>query len=301
MTNDNKCEVTQHPAYNIDKSVYSPTKPQRIRVGSESMHDVESGDRSEETFRVLYKIHPTAALFAIKSLFGVEADSRPNIQAVHLGFDPVGKVIRDLYVENNEILRVRLSDSGSGKQISETRLYPDFDKSDRLKGTVSPDGKHVAIVNQQKLTILESKFGEVLREWDVVPHVEAIIFDHSGEYVAIAAGKRSRHWAYEIHFDKLQVYRVATGEAVWSESRKGIQGFGFQPQTNQLYVLTSGDENQLRFFDRDTWQETWRHATSHAPAYGMAMSSTGQEIAIGLRDSRLEFWKLSDVKKANSP
>jgi hypothetical protein len=63
-----------------------------------------------------------------------------------------------------------------------------------------------------------------------------------------------------------------------------------------LYVLTSGQENALRFFDRDTWQETWRHATSHAPAYGMAMSSTGHEIAIGLRDSRVEFWKLSEIQ-----
>ena len=301
LTNDDEFKVIQHHAYNIDNSVYSPTTPQRIRIGSNSWHDIESGNWSEETFRVHYKVSPAAALFAMKSLFGVQSDSRPNIQAVHLGFDPEGQVIRDVYVENNETLRLRLSDSGSGKQISETRLYPEFDKSDHLKGTVSQDGKHVAIVTQKKLTILESKFGEVLREWDVVPQVETVLFDPLGEYVAIAAGKRSRHWVYEIHFDKILVYRVATGETVWSESRKGIKGFGFQPGTDRLYVLTSGDENQLRFFDRDTWQETWRHSTPHAPAYGMAMSSTGHEIAIGLRDSRVEFWKLNDIKKANSP
>ncbi|MBL8891588.1 MAG: hypothetical protein JNL67_16530 [Planctomycetaceae bacterium] len=296
LRNDNEAKLTQRPAYNIDNSVYSPTKPQRIRLGSEYWHDVESGDWSDDNFKVLYKIKPTGALSTMKALLGVQDESQPNIKSVHLGFDPSGQVIRDLYIENDEILRLRFSHSKSGKQISETRLHHEFDKSDRLVGTVSPDGKSVAVVNQEKLTILETKFGEVVREWAVAMQVQSVFFDHSGEYVAIAAGKRARHWTYEVRFDQIQVYRVATGETVWSESKKGITGFGFQPGTDRLFVLTSGEENLLRFFDRDTWQETWRHATSHAPAYGMAMSSTGHEIAIGLRDSRVEFWKLSELK-----
>jgi WD40 repeat protein len=115
-------------------------------------------------------------------------------------------------------------------------------------------------------------------------------------HVAVAYGKRYWKSGDEVFLNRIQVYRVTTGEEVLSESNRGIQGFGFQPGTDRLYVLTSGEENQLRFFDRDTWQETWRHSTSHAPAYGMAMSRTGQEIAIGLRDSRVEFWKLSDIQ-----
>lgn len=297
LTNDNEAKFTQNGSHGIDNCVYSPTKPQRIRLESDILHDIESGNLSDDSFKVLYKIRPTAVLSAIKKLFGFQDDFRPNIQGVHLGFDPSGRAIRDLYLESEKFLRLRLSDSSSGRQISETRLHPKFDKSDWPKGTVSPDGKYVAVVNQQSLTILDSKIGEIVREWDVPKQVEAVFFDHRGEYVAIATGKRARHWTYEVRFDQVHVYRVATGEAVWFESKKGITGFGFQPGTDRFYVLTSGEENLLRFFDRDTWQETWRHSTSHAPAYGMAMSSTGQEIAIGLRDSRVEFWKLSELKR----
>ncbi len=299
LTTDQEAKVIQRHSYDFDKNIYSPTTSQRIRIGTESWHAVESGKWTDEKIKVLYKIDPSAALSSLKALLGVGGGSRPSIHVVHLGFDPTGEIIRDLYIENSTTMRLRLSHASSGRKISETQMHPELDDSVFTRGTVSPDGQRLALINQQKLIVLDSKSGEVLREWDVATGIEQFALDHSGDHVAVAHGKRYWKSGDEVFLNRIQVYRVTTGEEVWSESNRGIQGFGFQPGTDRLYILTSGKENELRFFDRDTWQETWRHATAHAPAYGMAMSSTGHEVALGLRDSRVEFWKLSDVKNEN--
>ncbi len=298
LRNNSEATVTQYAAYNPDFCIYSPTKPQRLRRDARfgNIHQIETGDWSEDKFKRLYRIDPSTTLSTLRSLLGVQGDSQPTVQSIHLSFDRQGELIRDLYIENQEIVRLRLSQASSGRQVSEVRVDVPFDKSASTLGSVSPNGQRIAIVNDRQLTVLDAKLGQPLGEWTVGPHTAMVLLDERGQYVLVAAGKPDRNWVYQTHFDQLHVYSVASGEVVWSETNRDIKGFGFQPGTDRLYVLTSGKENTLRFFDRDTWQETWRHATSHAPAYGMAMSSTGHEIAIGLRDSRVEFWKLSEIQ-----
>jgi WD40 repeat protein len=298
LQNNEAAQVTQHVSYNPDNCVYSPTKPQRFRCDRQVWNDhvVETGHWSEDKFKRLYTIKPSTALSTLKSLLGVQGDSAASIQSVHLSFDRQGELIRDLYIENQEIVRLRLSQASSGRQVSEVRVDVPFDKSASTLGSVSPNGQRIAIVNDRQLTVLDAKLGQPLGEWTVGPHTAMVLLDERGQYVLVAAGKPDRNWVYQTHFDQLHVYSVASGEVVWSETNREIKGFGFQPGSDRLYVLASGKENTLRIFDRDTWQETWRHATSYAPAYGMAMSSTGHEIAIGLRDSRVEFWKLSEIQ-----
>jgi WD40 repeat protein len=296
LTTDQHARVTQRHSYNLDRSVYSPTKPQRIRIRPDSLQDVESGNWNDENLKRLYNIEANATLGALKTFFGVPDQKPVYVAKVYLGFDPTGDLIWNIFIENEGALRLRVSQADSGRRISETRLEVKFDPRSATYGSVSADGLRVAIINQRDLTILNAESGQIIRGFEIASQVEHLALDRGGDFVAVARGKRYWKSGDEVFLDQLHVYSVASGEVVWSETNRDIKGFGFQPGTDRLYVLTSGRENELRFFDRDTWQETWRHATSHAPAYGMAMSSTGHEIAIGLRDSRVEFWKLSEIQ-----
>jgi hypothetical protein len=298
LQNNEAAQVTQHFSYDPDYCVYSPTKPQRLRRDSPAWNDhvVETGHWSEDKFKRLYTIKPSTALSTLKSLLGVPGDSAPSIQSVQLSFDPSGDLIRDLYIENGEIMRLRTCRAASGRQVSEVRLDVEFDPSLVTRGAVAPNGARVSVVNNRQLTVLDAESGQSLGQWPVGPHVAAVQLDDRGQYVLVASGKPDRNWVHQIVFDQLHVYRVSNGEVVWSETNREIKGFGFQSGKDRLYVLTSGQENTLRFFDRDTWQETWRHATSHGLAYGIAISSSGHEVALGLRDSRVEFWRLSELQ-----
>jgi hypothetical protein len=180
LTTDQEAKIIQRHSYDFDKNIYSPTTSQRIRIGTESWHAVESGKWTDEKIKVLYKIDPSAALSSLKAILGVGGGSRPSIHAIHLGFDPTGEIIRDLYIENSTTMRLRLSHASSGRKISETQMHPELDNSVFTRGTVSPDGQRLALINQQKLIVLDSKSGEVLREWDVAPGIEQFALDRGG-------------------------------------------------------------------------------------------------------------------------
>lgn len=247
--------------------------------------------------RKLYEIAPLPVLRTLRAAIGLPNEWQAPLQAVVLAFDPSGEIVRDVYIENQEIVRLRLTQTGTGRRISETRLHSGLSDLRQLSGEISPDGRRAALAKQCQLEVLDAMTGEVLQSWQLPQNVRRIKLDRRGEFVAVALG----HYFWNARIQQLRIFRVSDGHEVLVLDRPGIVEFGFQPGSDRLYVLTSGEENELRFFDRDTWQETWRHATSHAPAYGMAMSSTGHEIAIGLRDSRVEFWRLSDLQRASPP
>lgn len=73
--------------------------------------------------------------------------------------------------------------------------------------------------------------------------------DRRGEFVAT-------YLANHRTVTQVMVHRVLDGKEVFSYSGKDTIAIGFHPGTDRFYLLTSGDENQLRFFDRDTWQES---------------------------------------------
>lgn len=274
-------------------AVVSPTSSFLLRKSFDnSVHEIVKCKLNGEAEETLYSIAPSQALKTVKRLLGVKDRKRPQIQSVHLGFDPSGEIIRDVYVENENYVRFRQSSSETGKQISETTLQTTVQSTIQSRAMVSRDGRRVAFADGTRLEVMDTKTGVVTRDWKLPMAVQYMQLDSRGEYVAAALGKLTTLATTK----QVVVYRVSDGAEVLSEIASGIIGFGFQPGTDRFYILTSGDENQLRFFDRDTCQETWRHSTAHAPAYGMAMSSTGEEIAIGLRDSRVEFWKLSELK-----
>jgi len=271
---------------------YSPTEPRQLRVINETPeYEIAISDLAGEKYRTLYKIAPSRALGTFKSVLGVRNQQPIGIHEAYLGFDPQGQVVRNLYIENGERLRLRITDVTSGRKVSEQRLNPEMETLQPARGTVSPDGRRVAIAAERTVEILDAETGESIRQLTVPQVVQQVVLDRKGEYVAVALGVRA--W---LSTNQICVYRVSDGERVFSQRGKELLGFGFQPGRDRFYLLTSGSENELRFYDRDTWALEWQHATAHSPAYGMAMSSDGNEVAIGLRDSRVEIWRLSDLQ-----
>ena len=273
---------------------FSPTKPLQLTFPYDTnKHEVGVDSPQGDNPRKLYEIAPLQMLQTLRSAIGLPNQWQEPLRAVVLEFDPSGEIVRDLYVENQEIVRLRLTQVGTSRRISETRLLSDLSALRPLGGAISPDGRRAALAHKQQLEVLDAKTGKSLQTMEVPLNIRRVKLDRRGEFIAVALG----HSFWNARIQQLRVFRVSDGEEVWSQPERGIVEFGFQPGTDRLYVLTSGQENELRFFDRDTWQETWRHATSHGLAYGLAMSSSGHEIAIGLRDSRVEFWKLSEVQR----
>ncbi|MDP1560574.1 MAG: hypothetical protein Q8M16_04170 [Pirellulaceae bacterium] len=272
---------------------FSPTKPLQLTLGyARQEHEVGLDSPQGDNPRKLYKIAPLQMLHTLRATLGLPIQWQEPLTSVLLEFDPTGEIVRDMYVENQKIVRLRLTQTGTGRRFSETRLLSGLSDLRQLSGAISPDGRRAALTKQQELEVLDAKTGKPMQTWELPQNIRQIKLDQRGEFVAVALG----HYFWNASIKQVRIFRVSDGQEVLVLDRPGIVEFGFQPGTDRLYVLTSGDENELRFFDRDTWQETWRHSTLHAPAYGMAMSTTGHEIAIGLRDSRVEFWKLSEVK-----
>jgi hypothetical protein len=273
---------------------FSPTKPLQLTFPYDrEKHEVGLDSPQGDNPRKLYEIAPVQMLQTLRSAIGLPNQRQEPLQAVVLEFDPSGEIVRDLYVENQETVRLRLTQVGTGERISEKRLLSGLSPLSQLVGAISPDGRRAALAHKQQLEVLDAKTGQGLQTMELPQNIRRIKLDRRGEFVAVALG----HFYWNASTQQLRVFRVSDGEEVWAQQERGIVEFGFQPGTDRLYVLTSGQENVLRFFDPDTWQETWRHATVHGPVYGMAMSSNGHEIAIGLRDSRVEFWKLSELKR----
>jgi hypothetical protein len=297
------CQLTTDAAATLKAGVsnrgsFSPTKPLQLTFPYDrEKHEVGLDSPQGDHPRKLYEIAPLQLLQTLRATIGLPNQWQVPLQSVVLEFDPTGEIVRDLYVENQEMVRLRLTQVGTGRRISETRLHSGLSPLSQMGGAISPDGRRAALAHKQQLEVLDAKTGKSLQAWELPLNIRRIRLDRRGDYVAVALG----HNFSNASIQQLRVFRVSDGQEVWAQQERGIVEFGFQPGTDRLYVLTSGKENELRFFDRDTWQETWRHATSHAPAYGMAMSSTGHEIAIGLRDSRVEFWKLSDIKSGSKP
>jgi hypothetical protein len=277
-----------------NRGSFSPTKPLQLTFPYDrEKHEVGLDSPQGDNPRKLYEIAPLQMLQTLRAAIGVPNQRQVPLQSVVLEFDPSGEIVRDLYVENEEIVRLRLTQVGTGRRISETRLLSRLSPLSRLGGAISPDGRRAALALKQQLEVLDAKTGKGLQTMELPQNIRRIKLDRRGEFVAVALG----HYFWNAKIQQLRVFRVSDGQEVWAQPESGIVEFGFQPGTDRLYVLTSGQENTLRFFDRDTWQETWRHATSHGLAYSMAISSSGHEVALGLRDSRVEFWRLSELKQ----
>lgn len=299
LTTDSKCDVHRGSVWG---RAFSPTNPQLIVVLRElsggsgnGEHEVAIADLDDMTgkkVRKLYSISPIRTLETVKSLLNIPQEYRPGITSYKLEFDPTGEIVRDLYAEGHHMLRLRQSDAKSGRKISEVLLNSRLRLTPAAAGAISPNGLRVAVGQQNNIELFDATTGDLLRELtlpDSGQRIASLKLDRRGEYMATALFQPRT-------ITQVMVHRVLDGQEVFSYSGKDTVSIGFQPGTDRFYILTSDEQNQLRFFDRDTWQETWRHATTRAPAYGMAMSSTGQEIAIGLKDSRVEFWTLSDIR-----
>jgi len=270
----------------------SPTANQAIWDHNNGLvQQIEIGRLDCSNKRLFYANIPSPNPGVLQFVLGLYEDLEDlidqsiGIYSTHFSFSPDGEILRNIYIDNKK-LRLRRTLVSSRALLEDRPLESSLFDSHM---TVSPDGRRVAIVQGQVVEILDANTGERMREISLPVRGWQVELDRRGEYAAV---KLSQGPSVSI-----AVFRTADGQEVLNEPCSALLGFGFRPGKDQFYLATGKSENRVRFFDRETWDVDWEHATDHSPGYGMAISSDGTEVAIGLRDARIEIWKLSELPR----
>ncbi len=299
--------TTQRQGYrNSEGQAFSPTANLAVREGYLDLGSrlgvgqIEIGPADSQVKRLLYTNLPALSPAILRVALGIlDADDTYDgdqkwigAMTVHLSFSPDGETLRHVYIDSARSIRLRLTQLKTRGLLADRALQSAIIDGPAI---VSPDSQRVAVFRDGDLEILDADTGQLLQAITLPQSIQQVCWDRRGDYVAALTSWHGKSTAH--------VIELATEKIVFREDSLRPLGMGFRPGSDQFYLATSQtdlgtrqSEKRLRFFDRETWEVVWEHATKNGSAYGMAMSGDGTQAAFGLSSRHIELWKLSDLQ-----
>jgi WD40 repeat protein len=146
----------------------------------------------------------------------------------------------------------------------------------------SPDGRLLGCldIRGDGMAIWDLKAGRVLSR--LRDQADSWVFAPDGRTLATCDGKL------------LRLYRVDTGRELWEVGALVTPNrvVGFSPDGKTLVTRTSGEPNQLRFWDTARPQEKWPTAGHRGPVQALVFAPDGKRLLSGGADGSVRVWQV---------
>jgi WD40 repeat protein len=231
---------------------------------------------------------------------------------------------------------VRLWDPAAGKELH--LLGQHKWESSRAEApwrplAFSPDGKHLASVDHERIILWDIATGQMVREFlGLRGEIHCVAFSPGG--LALAAGIRgggdrsillwdtatgkelyacgqgesvsslafspdAKLLASANEIESVRLWDVATGKIrfTFTGPEKGVYALSFSPDGKTLAGAGPGQENAIWIWEVFTGQEVCRFVGDKAVALCLAFAPDGRTLASGNTDSTILLWNLPGCKK----
>jgi len=176
-----------------------------------------------------------------------------------------------------------------------SRLVTTFDlpNSDSVNVSISPTGRNLCMLTRKDFSA-ESSVVELLT-WSIAEDggmVKGPNLDLQGDWQwpgnGIAYAPDESHLAVGASNGYVSVIELKSGTVVsrFQACELGTTALIFSPDSQRMIV--AGEDNAIRFFSTDDWQEMARFYCAATPSC-LAMNANGQNLAIGYRTGHIEM------------
>ncbi len=164
----------------------------------------------------------------------------------------------------------------------EGKLLWEYKKDKICRGSISPDGSYIFIVNYSNDIQLLDKEGKLLWSYRTDGRIGCYDISSDGSYIAAGSDDNKIYF-----FSK-------NGNLLWiSETNGMIQSVAITQDGS--FITAGSKDNNIYFLNRDG-ELLWKYKTG-GEVHGIAISSDGSYIAGGSQDREIYFFKF-DIERA---
>ncbi len=261
---------------------------------------------------------PTEITSFLRQWLGIESetDSTWSLHQQHLSTSIDGTQLRMVHSESlrseqrivDTRFRLTTWDLRRQKKAGITELQPNPETAKvPLHVNLSPNGKTYGIVNGNRIWLGDTERGTLTEDVNLPGIATSLEFSADNRFVAVglvqAPWETVWHWPVNRNLPlahSIAVIEIETGLIRFQKRNLEVVGFGFHPQTHQLYILDRNhkpNHKRLTFYKPDTWEPAFQHETEHSEPLGMALSSDGRLVAMPLADTRIEVWEIDKLEE----
>jgi hypothetical protein len=260
---------------------------------------------------------PTEIISTLRRWLGSELQTETtwSLNQQHLSTSLDGTQLRIVHSESKSSgqrgidTRFRLTtwDIRRQKIPTTTELQPNPETANvPLHFNLSPDGKMYGIASGNRIWWGDTESGTLTKDVNLPGIATGLEFSADNRFVALGLVQAPWQtvWRWPVNRNlplahSIAVIEIETGLIRFQKRNLEVVGFGFQPQTHQLYILDRNhkpNHKRLTFYKPDTWEPTFQKETTTPQPLAMAMSSDGLLIAIPLADTRIEVWEIDKIE-----
>lgn len=188
-----------------------------------------------------------------------------------------------------------------------TELQPNPESANvPLHFNLSPDGKMYGIANGNRIWWGETESGTLTKDVNLPGIATSLEFSADNRFVAVGLAQAPWQtvWRWPVNRNLplahgIAVIEIETGLIRFQKKNLEVVGFGFHPQTHQLYISDRNhkpNHKRLTFYKPDTWEPAFQHETEHSEPLALALSNDGRLIAMPLADTRIEVWEIDKIE-----
>ncbi len=171
---------------------------------------------------------------------------------------------------------------------------------------LSPDGKTYGLANGSRIWWGETESGQLTNDVGLPGIATSLEFSADNRFVAVglvqAPWQTHSRWPVTQNFPlahDIAVIEIESGLIRFQKKKLEVVGFGFHPQSNQLFILDRNhqpNQKRLTFYKTETWEPAFQHETEHSDPLAVALSSDGRLVAMPLADTRIEVWEIDKIE-----
>jgi len=309
----------------ISNVAANPTNDHLFTFGSPVDRDnnfkelaVTSQSRQSNQGRQIIVVQPPTELTSyFRGLLGIESESEPKWSTTpqHLSVSHDGNELRIIHSETKtsaeglDASRFQLTtwDIHRQKKTGTRELASNLQTTNsRLHFNLSPDGKTYGLANGSRIWWGETESGQLTNDVGLPGIATSLEFSADNRFVAVglvqAPWQTHSRWPVTQNFPlahDIAVIEIESGLIRFQKKKLEVVGFGFHPQSNQLFILDRNHQpnhKRLTFYKTETWEPAFQHETEHSDPLAVALSSDGRLVAMPLADTRIEVWEIDKIE-----
>ncbi len=245
--------------------------------------------RTGET-KTLYSHQSTSHLnHLLGGLLGGQSETT-GVIGLHLQVDPTGQFLHEVRHESSLGFIFRQWDLQENKVGWEKTFRVQTPIVDIARvADISGDGRRFAVTTDKHLWVVDAESGTLVREFDLPKTPRGLTLDHCGNLIAV-----EYHSGFSL-ISEIVILNLESGEVAAQWKDGPFLTPVFSAAGDRVAVMRPGKANRLRVLETSTWKTVWTYETAHSPAVGMDITLDFRQLALSLRDSRLEIWDLRNL------